>query len=81
MSAPYNPNIDLDIERGAGLHLELNGRGVDDTYGAIGMAELAQLCEFPPVRVDVRYRRQQRQAAAAMACMIADELQRNEIWD
>jgi hypothetical protein len=81
MSAPYNRNIELDVDRGAGLHLEINGRGVDDTYGAIAMVELAQLCEFPAVRVGVRYRCQRRPAAAAMARVIADELERNEIWD
>ena len=45
------------------------------------MAELAQLCEFPAVRVDVHFRGQQRPAPAAMARMIAAELERNEIWD
>jgi len=54
MSAPYNPNIDLHVDRGHGLHLEINRRSVPDSYGAIVMAELAQLCEFPAVRGEVR---------------------------
>jgi hypothetical protein len=45
------------------------------------MAELAQLCEFPGVQVDVSYRCHRRPDPAAMARMIADELARNEIWD
>ena len=49
MSAPYNPNIDLQVGRGHGLHLQINGRPVPDSYGAIVMAELAQLCDFPDV--------------------------------
>ena len=57
MSAPYNPNIDLHVGRGGGLYLQINGRPVDNTYGAIVMAELAALREeFPAVRVDVTYR-------------------------
>jgi hypothetical protein len=48
MNAPYNPNIDLQVDRGYGLHLEINRQSVPDSYGAIVMAELAQLCEFPP---------------------------------
>ena len=55
MSAPYNPNIDLQVDRGHGLHLQINRQPVPDSYGAIVMAELAQLCEFPAVRVEVRY--------------------------
>ena len=55
MSAPYNPHIDLEVGGGHGLHLEINRQPVPDSYGAIVMAELAQLCEFPAVRVDVRY--------------------------
>jgi hypothetical protein len=35
MSAPYNPNIDLQVDRGHGLHLQINGRPVPDSYGAI----------------------------------------------
>jgi hypothetical protein len=42
------------------------------------MAELAQLREFPDVRVDVHL---QRPAAAATAEIIAAELDRNEIWE
>ena len=54
MTAPYNPNIDLEVSRGAGLYLQINGRPVDNTYGTIVMAELAALREeFPAVRVDV----------------------------
>jgi len=34
MSIPYHPNIDLDVGRGLGLHLKINGRLVDDNYGA-----------------------------------------------
>jgi hypothetical protein len=45
------------------------------------MAELAQLCEFPAVRVDVRFRCRQRPTAVVMARMIAAELERNEIWE
>jgi hypothetical protein len=56
VSAPYNPNIDLQVARGHGLHLQINGRPVADSYGTIVMAELAHLCEFPAVRVDVTYR-------------------------
>jgi hypothetical protein len=81
MSAPYNPNIDLQVGRGHGLHLQINRQPVPDTYGAIVMAELAHLCEFPAVRVDVRYSCTRRSEPAAMARMIADELARNEIWD
>ena len=81
MNAPYNPNIDLQVGRGHGLHLQINRQPVPDTYGAIVMAELAHLCEFPAVRVDVRYSCTRRPEPAAMAKMIADELGRNEIWD
>ena len=81
MSAPFNPNIDLKVARGPGLHLQINGQPVADDYGAIVMAELAQLHEFPAVRVDVRYRCRQRPTPALMARMIAGELDRNEIWD
>jgi len=81
MSAPYDPNIDLDVSRGTGLDLTINDTRVDDTYGAIVMAELAQLCEFPAVRVSVKLRSRQRPPPAVMARMIADELERNEIWE
>ena len=81
MTAPYNPNIDLQVSRGHGLHLRINRQSVPDIYGAMVMAELAQLCEFPAVRVDVRYRCHRRPEPVAMARMIADELARNEIWD
>lgn len=81
MSAPYNPNIDLQVNRGHGLHLQVNRQPVPDSYGAIVMAELAHFCEFPAVRVDVSYRCQRRPDPVAMARMIADELARNEIWD
>jgi hypothetical protein len=81
MSAPYNPNIDLQVGRGHGLHLEINRQPVPDSYGAIVMGELAQLCEFPAVRVEVRYSCNRRPEPAAIARMIADELARNEIWD
>jgi hypothetical protein len=81
MSARYSPNIDLTVGRGHGLHLQINRQQVPDSYGAIVMAELAQLCEFPAVRVDVRYACERRPEPAAMARMIADELARNEIWD
>jgi len=34
MTAPYNPNIDLQVGSRAGLHLQINGRPVDNTgYG------------------------------------------------
>ncbi|MBV9194638.1 MAG: hypothetical protein JO168_10885 [Solirubrobacterales bacterium] len=39
MSTPYNPNIDFEVSRGTGLHLQINGRAVDDAYGAIVMAD------------------------------------------
>jgi len=79
---PHNPNIDLQVQRGAGLHLRINGRPVDDTYGVMVMAELAALRErFPQVRVDVAYRCAVRPSATAMAHLIADELNRNEIWE
>jgi hypothetical protein len=81
MSAPYNPNIDLQVGRGHGLHLQIHRRPVPDSYGAIVMAELAHLSEFPAVRVDVRYSCTRRPEPAAMARMIADELACNEIWD
>ena len=51
MSAPYNPHIHLQVARGHGLRLQINRQPVPDSYGAIVMAELAQLCEFPAVRV------------------------------
>lgn len=81
MSAPANPTIELNVSRGTGLYLHLNGRLVDDSYGAIVMAELAQLRDFPEVRVDVHLRSRQRPAAGTMAQLIATELARNEIWD
>ena len=82
MSAPYNPDIDLNVGRGGGLHLTINGQDVDDTYGAIVMAELAHLREeFPAVRVDVAYRCASRPTPATMARLINTELDRNEIWD
>ena len=82
MSAPYNPNIDLHVSRGVGLHLQINGRPVDNTYGAIVMAELGQLREeFPNVRVDVAYRSSARPSPTVMAQLINAELDRNEIWD
>ena len=81
MSVPHNPNIDLQVARGHGLHLEINCQQVPDSYGAIVMAELAQLCDFPDVRVEVQVRARVRSAAAEMAQAIATELDRNEIWD
>ncbi len=81
MSAPYNPNVDLEVGRGHGLHLQINRQPVPDSYAAIVMAEFAQLCEFPAVGVDVSYCCQRRPEPVAMARMIADELARNEIWD
>lgn len=80
MSAPCNPNIDLQVGRGHGLYLQINRQPVTDSYGAIVMAELAQLCEFPAVRVEVHYSCTRRPEPAAMARLIADELARNEIW-
>ena len=79
MSAPYNPNIDLQVARGHGLHLQINGRPVPDSYGTIVMAELAHLCEFPAVRVDVTYRCSPASGAGRHGRMIATELDRNEI--
>ena len=69
------------MDRGHGLHLQINRQPVPDSYGAIVMAELAHLCEFPAVRVEVRYSCIRRPEPAAMARMIADELARDEIWD
>jgi hypothetical protein len=77
MSAPANPTIELNVSRGTGLYLHLNGRLVDDSYGAIVMTELAQLRDFP----DVHVRTRQRPAPATMAQLIATELGRDEIWD
>jgi hypothetical protein len=54
---------------------------VDNTYGAIVMAELAELCEFPDVRVDVQLRTRTQPSPAVMARLIATELDRNEICD
>jgi len=81
LSVPYNPNIDLQVARGRGLHLEINCQPVPDSYGAIVMAELAQLCDFPDIRVEVQVRARVRPAPAEMAQAIATELGRNEIWD
>jgi hypothetical protein len=81
MSAPANATIELNVSRGTGLYLHLNGRLVDDSYGTIVMAELAQLRDFPNVSVDVHVRTRQRLAPAVMAQLIATELGRNEIWE
>jgi hypothetical protein len=81
MSASYNPHIELAVARGSGLHLTINGQRVKDAYGAIVMAELALLCEFPPLRVDAAIQYPGTPTAAAAARWIADELARNEIWD
>ena len=81
MSAPYNPNIDLQVDRGHGLHLQINRQPVPDSYGAIVMAELAQL-----VRVPRRSRRRELllPATARTGGHGPDDrgqLARNEIWD
>jgi hypothetical protein len=82
MSASHNPNIDLQVSRGGGPYLQINARTIDDTYGAIVMAELAALRDkFPAVRVDVHLRAQTRPTPAQMARLINTELDRNEIWD
>ena len=81
MSVPYNPNIDLQVDRGHGLHLQINRQPAPDSYGTMVMPELAHLCEFPAVQVDVHYRCHRRPEPVAMARIIADELARNEIWD
>ena len=81
MSAACNPSVEVEVGRGAGLLLQINNRAVDDTYGAIVMAELAQLCEFPAARVEVNVRCRQRPVLAAMARLVAAELERNEIRD
>jgi len=60
MSAPYNPNMDLQVGRGHGLHLQINRQTVPDSYGAIVMGELVHLCEFPAVRVEVHGARNRR---------------------
>jgi hypothetical protein len=55
---------------------------VDNTYGAIVMAELAALREeFPAVRIDMALRSTGRPTPCAMARLIHAELDRNEIWD
>ncbi len=80
--AAYNPNIDLEVSRGGGLHLHINGRPVDDTHGVMVMVELAALREeFPAVRVEVHLRAATRPTPAEMARLINTELDRNEIWD
>lgn len=78
-----NPRVDLEVSRGAGLYLQINGRPVDNTYGSIVMAELAQLREeFPAVRVDVAYRCvSPPPPPVTMAQLINTELDRNEVWD
>ena len=81
MSAPYNPHIELAVARGSGLHLIINGQLVNDAYGAIVMAELAQLCESPALRVDATIKYRGKPTVATAARWIADELARNEIWD
>lgn len=82
MTIPRSDRIDLKVSRGAGLHLRINGRPVDDTYGTIVMAELSQLRhEFPAVRVDVMYHAEWNPTPARMAQLINAELDRNEIWD
>jgi hypothetical protein len=45
VNAPEHPDIDVRVTRGRGLQLKINGRTVEDTYGAMVMA--AQLHEFP----------------------------------
>lgn len=80
MSVAYNSSIDLEVGRGGGLWLQINNRAVDDTYGAIVMAELTQLRELPAARVDVNLNSRQRPVPVAMAHLIASELERNEIW-
>ena len=81
MNTPANSNIDLNVSRGTGLYLQLDGRLVHDSYGAIVMAELAQLRDFPDVRVDAHLHSRRRPTPAIMAQLIATELGRNEIWD
>ena len=75
--------IDLEVSRGVGLYLQINERPVDNNYGTIVMAELAQLRkEFPGVRVNVAYRSASPPPPpATMAQLINTELDRNEIWD
>src|SRR5947209_12500126 len=75
-------HLGVAVRVGTGLYLQINGRPVDNAYGAIVMAELAALRDdFPAVRVDVAYRSASRPAPAAMARLINIELDRNEIWD
>ncbi len=59
MKSPANSSIELNVSRGTGVYLHLNGRLVHDSCGAIVMAELAQLRDFPDVRVDVHLRSRQ----------------------
>jgi hypothetical protein len=68
LSAQYNPDIDLQVGRGHGLHLQINGRSVPDSYGTIVMAELAHLCDFPDVRVEVQVRARERAGGLAHSC-------------
>jgi hypothetical protein len=81
VNAPEHPDIDVRVTRGRGLALQINGRPVEDTYGAMVMAELSQLHEFPEVRVEIDLRTTHRPTAVQMARLIATELDRNEIWD
>ena len=48
MSAPHNPNIDLQVDRGHGLHLQINRQPVPDSYGAIVMASSLTCASSPP---------------------------------
>ena len=48
MSAPYNPNIDLQVDRGWGLNLEINRLPVPDSYGAVVMAGSRSCSSSPP---------------------------------
>jgi hypothetical protein len=40
MAASYSPRIDLDVGRGVGLELKIGEPPVDDSYGAIVIAEV-----------------------------------------
>jgi hypothetical protein len=66
LTATCSPNIDSGVARGHALH-QINGQVVPYSYGAIVTPELAHLCEFPAVRVDVCCRCLQRPAPAITA--------------
>jgi hypothetical protein len=79
MNLSDHPSIDLDVGRGGGLRLQINDRSVDETYGAIVMAELMDLYELPAKQLAVNVHSRQRPIPVAMAHLIAGELERNQV--